>query len=110
MVLLASQALCGATRAADSNQAPIVPNVDVQIESDLKVLAHGFVAAFVEIPAGAKWAWIRFGDDTIVLGSVGSIRAYGGVLAIQIENGPTHLVSAGDVIQITNERPSQAKK
>ncbi len=94
----------GAITAADYNQ-PGVPKVDITVESDLKVLAQGFVAAFGEIPAGAKYIWIRNGNETLVLGSIAWVKAYGGVLVIQVDSGPTHLVSAGDVIQITNDRP-----
>lgn len=109
LMLVAAHVTGGVSYAADYN-APAIPNVDVTVESDLKVLAHGFVAAFGEIPAGAKYIWIRNGNETLVLGSVAWVKAYGGVLVVQIDSGPTHLISAGDVIQITNDRPPQVKR
>lgn len=91
--------------ATDSSSVPEAPKVEVAVESELRMLARGFVAAFAEMPVGSKWVWIRSGSETFVLGSVASIKAYEGVLAIRLESGPTHLISAAAILQITNERP-----
>lgn len=110
LCLLAAHALPVAAGAADYGTTAPPPRLDVTVESDLKVLAQGFEAAFAELPAGAKYIWIRSGDDILVLGSVASVRAYGGVLVVHIQNGATHLVSAGDVLRISNDEPGVPRK
>jgi hypothetical protein len=96
--------------AGDGDFIGGVPRMEVTLEGDLRVQARGFAEAFAQIPAGAKFIWIRNGDETIILGSVESVKAVGGVIVIQIDSGPTHIVSADNVIQITNERPKQTPK
>lgn len=109
MCLLGSQACFGLLSSSGADLPAASPRIEVSVESDLKTLAQGFVAAFAEFPAGPKYVWIRRGDETVVLGSARTLKAFGGVLAIQVESGPTYLVSASDVVQITNEKLAPAK-
>jgi hypothetical protein len=109
LILVFAPAVLGALPSRAADQPSVAPRVEVSVESELKTLAQGYAAAFSEFPSGPKYVWVRRGEEVVLLGNARSLRASGGFLVIETDGGPTFLVSAGDVVHITNETPRPKK-
>jgi hypothetical protein len=86
------------------------PNATVEFENEVKTLAKGFSQAFSALPLGAKYIIVRTHEGATHLpGSARTVKAFDGVLLIQMENGLVHAISARDIIRITTEKPKPTK-
>ena len=82
-----------------------VGRVEVELANELGSLAQGYAAAFAAMPAGAKYVAVRTDEGPRYLeGSVSSLEAFEGALLIRIERGPVVVVSARDVLRLSNTR------
>ena len=87
---------------------PVVrPRVAVEFENEGVTLAKGFADAFKKVPPGGKYIKVSTPSGTEFLeGSVDVVEAIEGVLFIRTEKGIVHIVSARNIVTITNEKPS----
>ena len=81
-------------------------SVMVEFENEAVTLARGFAAAFERLPAGARYILVNTPSGPAYLpDSVRSIEAHEGVILIRMDKGLVHVISARDIVRITNERP-----
>ncbi len=86
------------------------PSTTVEFENEVKTLAQGFAKAFARLPIGAKYIIIQSDQGPAHLpGSVRTVKAFDGVLLIQMESGLVHALSARDIVRITTEKPKPDK-
>lgn len=76
---------------------------NIEVENEGQSLAKGYAQAFDKLPSGAKYVIIKTEEGPQYLpGSVREVEAIEAVLIIYIDNGPVHIISAYDVVKITN--------
>ena len=108
-LLAAALALATVSLPAQIAPSTTLPKIEVQVDSELRILAQGFAAAFKQFSGGAVYLWVREPAAIASLGSIRSIQALDGVLLVRTEAGPTHALSAADVLRLSNQKPPAAE-
>jgi hypothetical protein len=89
-----------------AHAASDTPSINVSLPSEVEQLAKGYEEAFRSISDGPLFLSFRAPDGSVrVLSGLRGLRASGGVLIVTTDRGPVLVVSARDVLLLTNERP-----
>ena len=89
---------------------PVGGTFNIEVENEGQSLAKGYALAFDKLPSGAKYVVIKTEEGPQYLpGSVRDIEAIEAVLVIYIDNGPIHIISAYDIVKITNLKPTESR-
>ena len=99
----------GSLSALRNNKDIIVrPDINVEFASEISEIARGYEEAFKKLPTGPRYVLTQDGDEIQYFeGSIRSIEAFGGVLLITSESGPSYVISARKVFSITNKKPAK---
>lgn len=104
-----SLALCvlGVLASAPTvSAAPDAPTVNVSVRAEGEALAKGFEDAFNALQNAPVFiTYAREDKGFVTLAGIRSLRAFGAVLVIRTDRGPSLVIPARSIVVITDERP-----
>ncbi len=107
-VTLVCAASAAPSSASGSSGAAISPpEVNVTVRAEGEALARGFEEAFRSFSSAPVFVtYAREDKGFVTLAGIRSLRAFGSVVFVTLERGPSLALPARSIVVVTDERPA----